>query len=601
MNHWGKEKMIHTQKRGSFLFTQLRELQHKIEELEVARLSCQDRKKHPGESKEIYKRFFDLCPIGMASIDLKRCYRSVNQAYCRMLQREEAELIGNDYIPLIIPHKQQKQEVEFFNRILAQMPEDRSFESVNVRTDGREILVRYHVEPVRDKKGRVAEFVLYSEDMTEQRRSENDFVERTKQLNTLCSLGKKINSMASKDELLPWIAEQATQLLHADLCSYRLREGDFLVRGGGTKEGLELMTEERIKIGESLGGMAALLKKPVVVSDHLSSDPGYTAEQKRELKASHFRSFLGVPMMADGEVIGVLNVYTKKSRRFTTKEIEVLTSFADIAAIALENARLFKDLRRARIDLERSGKELEEKVEQRTKELQDLHNQLIHAERLAATGRLGASIAHEINNPLQAIDNFISLVFERLDEKSVEREYLGLAKEGIDRIAMIVRQLLIFHHPETVRVEAVDIKSVVEKVLLMTKNQLSLNRIRVKKRFSSSLPKVRASAQQLHQVLLNLVLNAQDAMPKGGELTIRTEAEEDDVLIMIEDTGIGIRAEILNHIFEPFFTTKKGMGTGLGLSVSHGIVRAHGGDILVESREQQGTKFIIKLPADSSK
>ena len=89
-------------------------------------------------------------------------------------------------------------------------------------------------------------------------------------------------------------------------------------------------------------------------------------------------------------------------------------------------------------------------------------------------------------------------------------------------------------------------------------------------------------------------------MPRGGELTIRTETEENDILIMIEDTGIGIHAEILNHIFEPFFTTKKGMGTGLGLSVSHGIIKAHGGDIWVESREQQGTKFIIKLPADPS-
>ncbi|HUU50844.1 MAG TPA: ATP-binding protein, partial [Nitrospinota bacterium] len=180
------------------------------------------------------------------------------------------------------------------------------------------------------------------------------------------------------------------------------------------------------------------------------------------------------------------------------------------------------------------------------------------------------------------------------------RELLGLTQEGINRIAKIVKQLLAFHRPETEARSLEDINSIVKKTLSLTKNQLSLSNVKVIEEFSSDLPKVMVSSQQMHQVLLNLILNAQDAMPEGGEIRIQTGEDNGVVHIDISDTGLGIPEEIRDKIFEPFFSTKKReKGTGLGLSISYGIIKAHNGDILVKSKEKEGTTFTIKLPVEN--
>lgn len=250
--------------------------------------------------------------------------------------------------------------------------------------------------------------------------------------------------------------------------------------------------------------------------------------------------------------------------------------------------------------MERWGKELESMVETRTKELKEVHSQLIHSERLAATGRLAGSIAHEINNPLQAIESFVSSVINNIEDKESQNvEYLKLAQEGINRIAIIVKQLLTFHRPRGEAKRLEDINSIIKKTISLTKNQLSLNKIRVVEEFSPDLPMLKISSQQIHQVLLNFILNAQDAMPRGGELRIKTAKNEENVYIEISDTGVGIPAECIGRIFEPFFTTKKEKGTGLGLSISYGIIKSHKGDIQVKSKEREGTIFTIKLPIDT--
>ncbi|MFQ5870498.1 MAG: ATP-binding protein, partial [Candidatus Zixiibacteriota bacterium] len=235
-----------------------------------------------------------------------------------------------------------------------------------------------------------------------------------------------------------------------------------------------------------------------------------------------------------------------------------------------------------------------------TASLKDAQQQIIQSERLAATGKLAASLAHEINNPLQAIENFISLMIEKSEENSDNelREYLELSQEGIDRIAHIVKQLRDFYRPEAQTLTSVDINLLLDKVLTFLKNQLSLHDILVQKEFDSHIPEVYASPQQLYQVFTNLILNAQEAMPGGGQLTVKTSVEDGKVRIAFSDTGYGIKEMDLEHLFEPFFTTKEiGKGTGLGLSVSYGIIRAHDGNIEVKSRTGEGSTFTVVLPA----
>lgn|GEM_PF-654583 len=226
----------------------------------------------------------------------------------------------------------------------------------------------------------------------------------------------------------------------------------------------------------------------------------------------------------------------------------------------------------------------------------DMEKKLIQAEKLTAAGKLAATVAHEINNPLQAIDNFISLVSDNLEEGSQDKEYLRLAKEGVKRITAITKQLLTFHHPDVLTFDFININKLVEKALVLTRKQLTLKKIKVVKDLSPDLPEIRISFQQMHHALISLILNAQEAMPDGGELRITTTKDGDSINIEIADTGIGMPKEVLEHIFEPFFTTKKGVGTGLGLSIAYGIVKAYGGDVIVKSKEKEGTSITITLP-----
>ena len=438
----------------------------------------------------------------------------------------------------------------------------------------------------------------FAVDVTGRRKAEEEVGKKTEHLKTLYELGKKLNSITSKEEMLPWIAEHAAKFLDADGCVYRIREGDYLVRGcGSSEEALEMMVKERIEIGESLSGLIAKEKKPII-SDIYSDDPRHIPEHREKAKQYGFQSFVGVPMMREGDVTGVLCLLSKETRRFTENDIELLSSFADMAAIALENVRLFEDLQEAKREVELFGEDMEGMVEERTKELMELHNQLIHSERLAATGRLSASIAHEINNPLQAIDSFISSVINESDEESKHVEYLKLAQEGIYQIAGIVKQLLAFSRPGKEVRTAQDINPIIEQTLAMLKKELLRSKIRCIKGFSEDLPNVKVSPQQMNQIFVNLILNARDAMPEGGEINIRTGKIADCVFVEVSDKGKGMSEEVMNRMYEPFFTTKKGKGSGLGLSVSYGIIRSHGGDLIVESKENEGTTFTMKLPVN---
>lgn len=439
----------------------------------------------------------------------------------------------------------------------------------------------------------------FAVDVTGRKKAEEEARRKTEEMKTLHELGKKLNSIASKEEMLPWIASHAAKLLGVEVCNYRIREGDYLVRGGGTTEGLAIMKKERLKIGESVSGLIALEKKPVVVED-IRDDQRYIKEHRQVAVSLGFTSFLGVPMMREGEVMGVLNLLSKKKRKFTKGDVELLTSFADMTAIALENARLFEDLQEAKREVELFGEDMEQMVEERTKELMELHNQLIHSERLAATGRLSASIAHEINNPLQAIDSFISSVINESDEASRHVEYLKLAQEGIYQIAGIVKQLLAFSRPGKEVRTAQDINPIIEQTLAMLKKELLRSKIKCIEELSEDLPKVRVSSQQMNQIFVNLILNARDAMPEGGEINIRTGKIADYVFVEVSDKGKGMSEEVMNRMYEPFFTTKKGKGSGLGLSVSYGIIRSHGGDLIVESKENVGTTFTMKLPVNGA-
>jgi PAS domain S-box-containing protein len=233
-----------------------------------------------------------------------------------------------------------------------------------------------------------------------------------------------------------------------------------------------------------------------------------------------------------------------------------------------------------------------------------LEQVLFDSEKLAATGRLAASIAHEINNPLEAVQNALYLLQKEFGEDATKRPYLDIASRETQRMSRILRQMLGFYRQQEAMGET-DLNALVEEAGGLVVKRLRERGVQIASQLDPALPRIRASADQLKQVFLNLLLNAADSMPRGGTITVATTAGagaetevfgRDAVQIQVRDTGEGIPDELIAQIFEPFFSTKPGKGTGLGLWVSQGIVQSHGGTMRVRSRLGRGTTFLITLP-----
>ncbi|MBI2467477.1 MAG: response regulator [Candidatus Rokubacteria bacterium] len=261
-------------------------------------------------------------------------------------------------------------------------------------------------------------------------------------------------------------------------------------------------------------------------------------------------------------------------------EEQLLKLVANQVAIAVENAHLYEGVKR------------------QMAELRETQAQLVQSAKLAAIGELVANVAHELNNPLTSVLGFASFIAERLPEEDPTRQELDLIMEEAGRARDIVRDLLDFSRRREYAPELTDVNAVVEQTVAMVRRQGSVDHVTVEEIYAPDMPKVEVDVSRVKQVFLNIINNATYVMKDGGTLTIRTFAAADWVNVEFADTGHGIAPEHLEKIFDPFFTTKPEVsGTGLGLSVSLGIVQSHGGAIDVKSEVGKGSIFTVKLPA----
>lgn len=268
---------------------------------------------------------------------------------------------------------------------------------------------------------------------------------------------------------------------------------------------------------------------------------------------------------------------------------------------APECRMVFNDIterKQAEEGLQNMNVELEGKVELRSRELLKAQKQVLHAEKLAAIGRLSASIAHEFNNPLQSVTVILKGLGRYAELKQKEAEFIDMAVKECLRMSDLIANLQDFYRPSSGRYESVDLNALLDSLLVFSKKNLQIKKISVAKEYAAELPAINAIPDQLKQVFINLLSNAADACEDGGTIVITTEmADSDHVAVHVRDNGAGIDSDHLNRIFEPFFTTKpQSKGTGLGLSVSYGIVKDHGGHITVESKPGGGSVFSVVLP-----
>jgi two-component system NtrC family sensor kinase len=248
---------------------------------------------------------------------------------------------------------------------------------------------------------------------------------------------------------------------------------------------------------------------------------------------------------------------------------------------------------------------IEEQVRRKTAELERVYKTLLHSEKMASIGKLAATVAHEINNPLFGILTYARLVKRELTKQEfAKRDELAEQMETIERESKrcgeLVKSLLTFSRQAPSIREPNDLNTIVHRAVVLVQHKLAMQNIELLEKLGTDLPPVLCDANQMQQVILVLMVNASEAMPKGGRLEVSTEfdARADQGLVRVKDTGCGIPADVLPRIFDPFFTTKEDQNrTGLGLAVAHSIVQQHAGDILVDSTPGQGTEFRVTLPA----
>jgi PAS domain S-box-containing protein len=324
--------------------------------------------------------------------------------------------------------------------------------------------------------------------------------------------------------------------------------------------------------GQSLAARVFASREPLVVEDALI-DPRVQPVLRDQTGA---RAQLALPLVVRDRAIGaVVIVETRGPRLFTPAEVERAAAIANQLAVAAENARLYEDLRRSYAQLARA------------------QQQLIHRERLAALGELSAVVAHEVRNPLGVIFNSLGSLRRLVRPGGDAKMLFDIVEEEADRLNRIVGDLLDFARPSTPQVRPELLDRVVEDAVVSAVGTGSP--IELARELDPSVPPVAMDARLVRQAVLNVAVNAVQAMPRGGRITIRTRRDGDDAVLEIEDTGVGIPEEVRERIFEPFFTTKAS-GTGLGLAVVKRIVEGHGGAVAVRSTPGTGTVFALRFP-----
>lgn len=404
---------------------------------------------------------------------------------------------------------------------------------------------------------------------------------RTRQLAALNELSRVVTSTLDLDEVLRLAMQGINKIVSVEAGSLLLLDEttNELIFRMSVHGDIRKFAPFKLQVGRGIAGWVVKEGKPLLVPD-VSAEPRYDNKVSQHLGLD-CRSILCVPLVIRDHVIGAIELINKLDGAFTTEDMDLLNSMAATVAIALENARLYTELAEFARELERS------------------QHQLIRAEKLAATGKLAASLAHEINNPLQAIRNCLHLVMHRSSlTQSKRQEYVSMAQEEVERLIDLAQRMLDFYRPSKESVAPINIRAILEDVLSLAGKRLQHAKVVVHKDGILPLPPVEGTSNLLKQVFLNVIINAIEAMPEGGDLHIDTawDDKRGEVSIGFTDTGGGIPISELANIFDPLYTTKA-KGTGLGLSISHGIVERHGGRIDVKSELGKGSTFTIRLPA----
>lgn len=386
------------------------------------------------------------------------------------------------------------------------------------------------------------------------------------------------------DELLNDAVELLEKNLGYHLVQVYLIEsetGDFILKASSGETGkLLLARNHRLKAGSGIIGHVAETREPFF-TNNVDQVIFYIKNPLRP----DIRSEMAVPIKAGNQLLGILDIQQSETKNFTRRDLQLVGIVADQLAASLQKAELYENL------------------QQSLEQEKTVRNQLVQNERLAIMGRLLASVSHELNNPLQAIQNALFLLREEQGISDMGRNDLEIVLSESERMAGLIERLRSTYRPfQAEDFQPLQLNGIIEDVYALIATHLRKNQITFQFHPDPQLPIISALPDQIRQVALNLLLNAVEAMTNGGSLIVRTQflPEMNEVLLIVTDSGDGIAPTILPMIFDPFVTNKQ-KGTGIGLTISHDIILKHNGRITAENNPERGATFKVWLPVNPMK
>ncbi len=477
-------------------------------------------------------------------------------------------------------------------------------EIYGLRRDGSEFPAEASIAKLIEPSG--ITFTAILRDITARKRAadelERQVQRRTAHLNALLQFSKELLRARSLDAVLQFALHESLALApDADRGVIYLYEPDGDRLALRATAGWSGMPRLHVPKDGGIVGLAFTSRRTQVAhsaAELIALAPELTRQDAPRLLLHEFEvsklpsGVIAIPLLAHDRAIGVLVlIRATGAGPFAQESRSTLEGLANLVAIAI----LEEQSRHTAASLIDQVADLEAQRRAMAAQLDSVEAGMLQAARLAAVGQLAAAVAHEINNPLYAARNGLLLLAEDLPDDLRDSPYLTMASEQLARIARIIERMRDFYRPDRGELAEHDLNQLLEETLALAGLNMRHGTIRMIFAPAHDLPPVLCNADQLRQVFLNLVLNAIEAMPDGGTLTVRTTVRPAVAVVEIEDTGIGIPREHRARLFEPFFTSKR-TGTGLGLSISAHIVTQHGGRIEVESEPGQGSTFRVILP-----
>lgn len=550
------------------------------------------------EANMHYRALFNQSHDAIFILDLEGRQLDSNQRAADLLgyTREELRALSFRDISAEIPQSEQ-----MIQRLLKgeHIP---LYERAFRRKDGSRVLVEINVELVRDAKGAPVYIQSVARDITERKEAEEKLRQNLRHSALLLDASEALVRSLNLSETLQTLVEKAVAMIEVETGAIYLLEDNDLYLWATTPPLPADFPEtlRRARLDDHPHIRQALASgKAVILPDTLAAD--LTEAERAVSELRRLRTVVYLPILGSKGIPGVLILGRIGSpRSFSQEQLDLCRTLGSQAAVAIENARLYQSIQKelaarkqAEEEIRRLNAELEQRVEARTRQLHDAQEQLVRQEKLAVLGQLAGGVGHELRNPLSVISNavyFLKLV--QPDASPEVREYLDILGQETRTAEKIIGDLLEFSRTKSVDREPVPVEGMLQQVL---ERFPTPENIAVKFNIPAGLPPIFADPRHMQQVFGNLVVNACQAMPEGGALSLSARAKGKEIAIAVADTGTGIPPENMGKLFEPLFTTKA-KGIGLGLAVSRKLVEANGGRIQVQSTLGAGTTFTVYLP-----